>query len=221
MTLYARSDLMSVAVPVASGGCGDNHSRPVVSGAPAKVWGLKCPPCESYLRGDRKQKKLVYETDPKTGQTLRQARVSDADAMWSSTPETVPLTPDEERSDYRFRETAMAQINAMNALGTAVSNGLQIPPEMMYLLRKQLPAEMLIPGAIVCADGHDNQPGAKFCAQCGVSMAAKAAISSVEEPSANPVDFGRLHPATLAKMCRKAGLPDKGSKDQLIARLAD
>ena len=97
--LYARSDVMSIAIPAAHGGCGGQHSRPVVKGAPAKTWGLDCPRCESNLRGDGRPRKLVYETDPKTGQPVRQQRVPDASPMWSSTPETAPLTPDEERTN--------------------------------------------------------------------------------------------------------------------------
>src|SRR6185437_16681414 len=85
MTLYARSDLASISIPATSGGCNSTHSRPVVKGAPAKVWKLECPPCESVLRGDAKPKKLVYETDKRTGQTIRQARVPDASDQWSST----------------------------------------------------------------------------------------------------------------------------------------
>ena len=33
------------------------------------------------------------------------------------------------------------------------------------------------------------------------------------------MDLGRLHVQSLRKMCRDAGLPDKGSKDDLIGRL--
>src|SRR5580698_6953669 len=51
MTLYARSDLMSVSVPVASGGCGGTHSRPVRDGAPARDFRLDCPGCETFLKG--------------------------------------------------------------------------------------------------------------------------------------------------------------------------
>ena len=73
MVLFARSDVMSVSVPVGSGGCGrpGGHSRPVIKGAPAKTFKLDCPPCESFLKGDRKQKILKYHIDPKTGQSVR------------------------------------------------------------------------------------------------------------------------------------------------------
>ena len=67
MTVYARSDVCSIAIPVSSGGCGEQHMRTVIRGVPDKTFALDCPPCESYLRGDSRPKKLVYETDPKTG----------------------------------------------------------------------------------------------------------------------------------------------------------
>ena len=47
-------------------------------------------------------------------------------------------------------------------------------------------------------------------------MAARGAIAPPEPPE---IDLGRLHPQTLAKMCREKHLPDKGSKDVLIGRL--
>jgi hypothetical protein len=87
----------------------------------------------------------------------------------------------------------------------------------MWLLERELPAELLR-GTVVCANGHDNQAGLKFCGECGISMAAKAAIGSGDGEAAElPLD--RLHVATLRKRCRDAGLPDKGSKDVLIGRL--
>jgi hypothetical protein len=70
----------------------------------------------------------------------------------------------------------------------------------------------------VCANGHDNQSGLKFCGECGVSMSARAAIGSSDEGQA-VVPLDRLHVATLRKRCRDAGLPDRGSKDVLIGRL--
>ena len=78
MSLYARSDLMSVSVPATSGGCGNSHSRPVSQGKPAKEWRLDCPPCEGYLKGDRKPKILkTTPGDPKAGIPSRQERVPD------------------------------------------------------------------------------------------------------------------------------------------------
>jgi len=217
MTLYARSDLASISIPATSGGCNSTHSRPVVKGAPAKVWKLECAPCESVLRGDAKPKKLVYETDKRTGQTIRQARVPDASDQWSSTPDTVPLTPDEERTNAVRQERGSQQIQLLQALAALRATGIDVPDDAMWLMERELPAEIL-KGTMVCANGHDNPSGLKFCGECGMSMAARGAIGgSGEEPA---VDLSRLHPQTLRKMCRDRQLPDKGRKDELISRLA-
>ena len=216
--LFARSDVMSITVPVASGGCGQSHSRPVIKGAPAKIFKLDCPEhCEPYLRGDRRQKKLVYQIDAKTGQTVRQERVADSDPMWSSTPDTVPLTPDEERTNTTRQERGRMQIEMIQALAAMRATGIQVPPEAMWLLEREIP-EGVLRGTVVCVSGHDVPAGSKFCPDCGASMAARGAIAPPEDEPA-VVDLGRLHPQTLRKMCRTAGLPDKGGKDVLIGRL--
>lgn len=221
--MWARGDVMCLSL--GDHGCGALHTREVTRGVPAKQFSITCGPCEQHLSGARKPRILKYQQDTH-GNVTHQERIADADPLWSSTPETIPLSPDEQRTDAHFRETAMLQINAMNALGTAISNGLQIPPEMMYLLRKQLPADMLLPGALVCANGHDAPAGSKFCPECSISMAARGALgpgtedSSSSEDDADPVvDLGKLHPQTLKKMCRAEGLPSSGTKDQLIQRL--
>ena len=211
---------MSIAVPQPHG-CGAGHSRPVTHGAPAKIWQLDCPPCESYLRGDRKSKILRYQTDPKTGQVVRQERIADADPMWSSTPDTVPLTPDEERTNTVRSERGRMQIEMLQALAALRSTGIDVPPEAMWLLERELPSGVL-KGTVVCANGHDTPAGSAFCPQCGVSMAARGVLGSgapAEPEAPAAVDLGRLHVQSLRKRCRDAGLPDKGSKDALIQRL--
>ena len=219
MTLYARSDVMSVSIPAASGGCNSQHSRPVVKGVPAKVWGLTCAPCEAYLKGDRKQKILKYHIDKTTGQAIRQERVADADDRWGSTPDTIPLTPDEAATNATRTERGRMQIEMLQALASIRATGINVPPEALYLLERELP-EGVLRGTVVCAAGHDNAAGVKFCSECGIGMNVKAAIAPPEdEPAA--VDLDRLHVATLRKMCREhvPPLPDKGSKDDLIGRL--
>lgn len=207
-----------IALSVDLGGCGQVHSRPVVNGAPVKEWGLDCPPCEAVLSGAGKPKILKHVIE--SGRVVSQERVPDADPMWSSTPETIPLTPDEERTNAVRSERGAQQIQMIQALAALRSTGVEVPPEALWLLERELPAGVL-KGTVVCADGHDNQAGVKFCGECGISMAAKAAIGTAgPEPEEAAVDLSRLHPQTLKAMCRKAGLPDKGSKDQLIQRLA-
>ncbi len=219
MARYARSDVMSVNIPSASGGCGrpGGHSRPVIKGAPVKVWKLECPQCESVLSGAGKPKLLKYQIDKNTGQTVRQERVVDADDRWSSTPDTIPLTPDEERTNTTRQERGRMQIEMIQALAAMRATGIQVPPEAMWLLEREIP-EGVLRGTVLCANQHDNPAGVKYCGECGVSMAARGVIAPPEdEPAA--VDLGRLHPQTLRKMCRDAKLPDKGSKDDLIGRL--
>jgi len=196
----------------------------VTNGAPSKIFQLDCPGhCEPYLRGDHRPKVLKYQTDPKTGQVVRQERVSDGDKQWSSTPDTTPLTPDEERTNVVRSERGRMQIEMLQALAALRSTGVEVPPEAMWLLERELPAGVLR-GTIVCLNGHDVPGGSTFCPQCGVSMAARAALSSSDDrddEAAEPaVGLGRLHPQTLKKMCRAQKLPDTGSKDELIARLA-
>ena len=216
MSLYARSDVCAISIPLPNG-CGATHTRPVTRGVPAKVFELTCPPCEAYLRGDGKPKKLVYETDKRTGQVIRQARVPDASDQWSSTPDTIPQTPDEERVNAVRQERGSQQIQMIQALAALRATGIQVPDEAMWLLEKELPAGIL-KGTMVCANGHDVPSGLKFCGECGMSMAARGAITPAgDEP--DEVDLGRLHVATLRKQCRDKGLPDKGSKDVLIGRL--
>lgn len=221
MALYARSDVMCVAVSAESGGCGrpGGHSRPVINGAPAKIFKLECEPCEAYLRGDRKPKILKYQTDGKTGQVIRQERIADADPMFSSTPDTIPLTPDEERTNGIRAERGRLQLEMLQALAAVRSTGINVPAEALYLLEQELPPGVL-KGTVVCASGHDNPAGNKHCGECGTSMAARGAIAPPDEPPGEPVmDLERIHPQTLKKMCRAKGLPDKGSKDALIGRL--
>jgi hypothetical protein len=219
IALYARSDLACIAIPVETGGCGTSHSRPVFKGAPAKTWKLDCPPCEAVLKGSHKQQKLIYETDRKTGAVLRQVRVPDSDPMWSSTPETVPQTPDEERTHELRIERGEQQLRALESIATLAKAGINFRDreDVLFFLREHQLPEDVIQGAVVCANGHDNPSGAKFCGECGVSMAARGTLPPADAGA--PVDLGRLHVQSLRKMCRDAGLPDKGSKDALIGRL--
>ena len=218
MTLYSRSDVCSISIPLPHG-CGASHQREVTRGVAAKAFAITCAPCEQYLRGDGKPKILKYETDPKTGQVVRQARIADADPMWSSTPDTVPLTPDEERTNIVRSERGRMQIEMLQALAALRSTGVEVPPEAMWLLERELPSGVLR-GTVVCANQHDVPAGNKFCPECGISMVARGALPGpAPEPEEPAVDRGRLHPQTLRKRCRDAGLSDKGSKDALIGRL--
>jgi len=226
MSLFARADLACISIPATSGGCGTTHSRPVVKGAPVKVWKLDCPPCESVLRGDGKQHKLIYETDPKTGQVLRQSRVPDGSDQWSSTPDTIPFTPDQEKTHHVRIERGEQQLRALESIATLAKAGIDFRtrPDVLFFLRENQLPEDVLQGTVVCVNDHPNPPGAKFCNECGASMAARAAIASSDgdedlETGPEALDLSRVHVQSLRKMCREKGLLDRGSKDVLIGRL--
>ena len=218
ITVYARSDVCSISIPVPDG-CGAQHTRKVTRGVPEKIFSITCPPCESYIKGDRKPKILKYHINEQTGQAVRQERIADGDPLWSSTPD-VPLTPDEQRTNKTRTERGRMQIEMLQALAAIRATGINVPAEALYLLESELP-EGVLKGTVVCANGHDNAAGLKFCGECGVSMAALAAIGSGTEdpPDGAEIDLGRLHVQSLRKMCREQKLPDTGSKDDLIGRL--
>jgi hypothetical protein len=215
MTLYSRSDRRAVsAVP----GCDQQHQLTIdpLSGVPS----LTCPGHEAYYKGGWKPKVLKYITDPKSGQVTHQERVADMEPGWSTTPDTAPLTPDEERTRGLKLEKGENQLRALEALLTLKGGGIDLtsrPEVLFYLQQSGLPQDVL-QGKTVCVNSHENAPGAKFCSECGASMAARAAVEAPdEEPS---LDLARLHPQTLKKLCRERHLPDTGTKDELISRLA-
>lgn len=217
MALYARGDLQMISVSGASGGCGASHSRPVVLGAPAKEWKLDCPPCEGYLRGDRKSRILKNTPgDPRNGIAAKQERVADSDPFWSSTPESIPLTPDETRVNVTRTERATTQIQMIQALAALRAAGVEVPFETQWLMDKELPSS-LVKGTMLCPLGHDNISGAKFCAECGISMTAQKEIEAPEEIPEIPLD--KLHVSSLRKKCRELGMPDSGGKTEMIERL--
>lgn len=86
--LFARSDVMAVAVPVKDGGCGETHSRPVEDGAPVKFWKLTCAPCENYLRDD---------------------------PLWAPFEAKIPETPDEEAQREEWEKRTQGEREAHQA----------------------------------------------------------------------------------------------------------
>ena len=223
MTMWGRSDISLISIP-APDGCGAQHTKEVTRGVPAKHIRVDCEPCEAWLSGARKPRVLKYHIDSKTGQAIRQERVADAEAGWSSTIDTVPLTPDEERTRGLKLEKGENQLRALESLLALKAGGIDLtsrPEVLFYLQESGLPSDTLraLKGSIVCANGHDAEAGVKFCPECGVSMAARGAIAPPEPDEPAPVDLGRLHVQSLRKMARDRGLPDRGSKDDLIGRL--
>lgn len=90
MSIYGRSDMMAVAVPVQQGGCGETHTRPVKDGAPEKVWKLSCPKCEVFLR-----------------------KVNDP--AWSALENKITETPDEIAQREEREKRTQVELEAQNA----------------------------------------------------------------------------------------------------------
>lgn len=225
MTIYARSDLDAIAVPTGSGGCGITHSRPVNKGARVKVWQLDCLPCESYLRGDAKPKVIkVIPGDKEQGIPSRMEHVVDADPHWSSTPEGVPLTPDEQHVHKIRSERGRQDLDMLQAIASLRGSGINLGDyhEAMWLLEQRFDKRIL-QGSMLCAEGHSNPAGSKFCSDCGIAMNALAAISvpgDDDEDVAEPfIDVHKLDFKSLQKLCKEKGLSARGTADQLRQRL--
>ena len=216
--LYARSDCQSEG-PIAT--CPENHVRPADprTGKPVALWALDCPAHEAHLKGSRRG--IVKSPISKSNPGPLTYGIIDSSPMWSSSPDAIPLTPDEERTDATRRERGKVQIEMLQALAAMRATGVEVPAEAMWLLEKELPPGVLR-GTIVCANSHDVPAGSAFCPSCGISMAARGVLENrSDEGAAEPaVDLARLHVQSLRKMCRDRKLPDKGTRDQLISRLA-
>jgi hypothetical protein len=173
MTLYARSDVMSVSVPIDSGGCNSQHSRPVINGAPVKPFALTCAPCESFLK----------------------ERASD---IWATTEADIPETPDEVKGREDFAKRGATDRDNVLAIAMAKLAGVELPQTIRQAISGASPEiHAAIAGKMVCENGHDNEPGSKFCQECGGRM---------RQPVIAACPDG--HPMTpAAKFCSECGKP--------------
>ena len=109
MPVYARSDVAAVTISSHHGGCGDVHSRPVIEGAPVKVWALTCHNgCEDVLRND---------------------------SLWSATIHQIPETPDEQA--HRENVEKRGAVEQHQTTAEALTQ-LAKMPEIMALLTQVL-----------------------------------------------------------------------------------
>ena len=179
MTIYASSAISYVAVGSAHGGCNSSHSRPVVQGAPVKVWALKCPPCEDHLRSD---------------------------PHWSPTISKIPETYDEKLQREDFDQRGQLDERRLMAMALAKLTGIKLPETLLGMTPGGLPEGELecaeghpvragskfcpecgsavrsdaSAGTALCPDGHPNEASAKFCGECGQGL------GSVPAPPAAP-----------------------------------
>jgi hypothetical protein len=206
---------MSVSVPVASGGCGNTHSRPVRDGVPARDFRLDCPGCEKFLKGGGRTVLQYTPGDREAGILPVQERVADCDPCWGATPEAVPESPDERQYTRKRNKLGAEELEWVRALAAAKQAGISIPDNAMALLEARLGTQMLR-GKTVCFNGHDNTSGTKFCSECGVNMASKAAVEAPDKIT----DYSQLSTKQLQELCKMQKLPTYGSKKQLVERLS-
>lgn len=144
VTLYARADVSYVSVPVTSGGCGTPHVRPVVNGAPAKLFALTCQGCENYLRADIARSggnRKVRTINGDQGLALKERYLG----LWGASPDTIPETPDDELKrehdeQAMVTKNAASQTETLAQIGAAVAGNAELMGkfiELQTLLAKQ------------------------------------------------------------------------------------
>lgn len=190
MTVYARSDLMSVSISSQHGGCGETHSRPVREGAPDKLWALSCGGgCENILRGD---------------------------PHWSGHPDDIPETPDEQmvreanqRTGKKQRENSTHDaIQELSKLGD-LPKAIEKLAQLMTTGGLQGQAG---PTTETCPNEHVVPTGVKFCPECGSSMLVGDNSGPETEPSTSEPGDEAKPPAKKAP-AKKAATPPRKASD--------
>jgi hypothetical protein len=206
MTVYARSDVAAVTISAAHGGCGSVHSRPVVAGAPARIWSLTCHDgCEDVLRRD---------------------------SLWAATPNTIPETPDEtairedseKRGQIEQAQTTTAALQDLAKLGDLP----QVLSQFMAYVSGQQPQLTNDDSTVLlCKHGHRNVSSASFCTDCGTSL--KDPVSSergkeIAAPSESveiPEDLESMSTNQLREMAKSIGARTARSKEDQLAAIRE
>lgn len=195
MTMYARNDLVAVTISPTHGGCGDVHSRPVVEGAPVKLWALECANgCEDALRKD---------------------------AHWSSTISGIPETPDETayREDQELKGRQDQQNQTAEALAKLSSLG-DLPSALAQLAAMFGSATVATPSPAstqTCTGcGTSLLANAKFCPECGLR-----ADVQIPEEAGGYGTYENMDMTELKELAAAKGVSVRGnlSKATLIDRL--
>lgn len=230
MTMYARSDLSSVTLSAAHGGCGTTHIRPAPGGKPENPWALTCGNgCEDHLRHD---------------------------PLWSTTLSGIPETHDERIGREDFDKRGARDKDNVLALALAKLAGVELPESLLRPITGNMPRAVALmecpaghpgkPGSkfcatcgepmqqpvnaltaapVLCPEGHENTAVAKFCAECGTSMNTQAQAAHLTprgepEPAAGrKIRLRDLPLKDLQAKARDAGLDATGTRVDLIDRL--
>jgi hypothetical protein len=203
MTIYARSDLCYVGISRDHGGCGEGHGRPVINGAPAKIWALTCHNgCEDFLRSD---------------------------PLWAITPLSIPETPDEitTREDVEKRGMVEQAQSTASALEQLAKLGA-LPEVMGQFMKYMMDQKPALPETIeeirLCKNGHRNSQVSSFCADCGSSLneavssdRGKELAAPVVTENSVPEDLESLSIGELRELAKQLDVKTARSRDDQIA----
>ena len=120
--------------------------------ADADPWFVDCPQCALYLAGD---------------------------PLWAKSPDDVPESPDQAKAMAALESRGNKALSSLRVLALSKMAGIS-PAEISPELSKMLTAgPVRVPGITVCANGHDNAPGSRYCSACGSKMGATAAAAAL------------------------------------------
>ena len=210
MTMFASCTFAGGQINVSpdDGGCGSAHQFEI---GPSGYAELTCAQCEDWAR--RRDDRFV------------------------AVPVEVPLSHDEQKALNHAEKTGKTdRERQMQEALIRLSNLDQLPQALAQVFGPLLGlAPAAIAGKLECPSGHANDPGQKFCGECGQPMHGVPAGRSLPAPqqAAKPskgkaaaksqAPLPRIRDARLDEqqdLCRAHGLDDTGTRAELINRLA-
>lgn len=198
MTVYARSDVMSVSLSRDHGGCGATHSRPVTHGSPVKVWSLQCPTCENHLRSDPK---------------------------WAANTGDIPETPDEVkvREDREKKGESSHSANLESSIATLAATSDGIQKLLAIMVASQAGGDPAVAGALKLLAGVKEERLAGIdeppMTAATHGLATLRAAAEGAKKTTKLVDLSRLPVKDLQAIARKRKVPYYGTRAQLLERL--
>jgi hypothetical protein len=166
---YCRSDIQSIAVSPAQGGCGEVHAK-----GDAPVFRLDCDKCAAVVLGHNRPRVLKW----KEGIGHQKNQLDGWDG-WASVITDIPLTPDELLERDRMKRGSESEMQRLSALAMCSQLGIPVPQSLATALGGVAALEQMRgEPQVICPQGHSNPAGARFCNLCGTSMAPPAEEAS-------------------------------------------
>jgi hypothetical protein len=110
----------------------------------------------------------------------------------------LPETPDETKGREDFAKRGATDRDNVLAIAMAKLAGVELPQTIRQAISGASPEiHAAIAGKMVCENGHDAEPGSKFCQECGGRMRQPVIAAC---PDGHPV-------AATAKFCSECGKP--------------